>query len=345
MNSECHMHMILDGVYYRDAIQAHRNGPVEQLIAQRLAAYQSAGITYLRDGGDAWGVSLRAREMAPAYGITYTSPAFPIHRRGRYGAFIGRGYGTREEYLALLDEAEALQADFIKVMVAGLVDYSVCGRVSCPPLEGGEMAFLVAQAHRRGFAVMAHVNGDGAVADALRAGVDSVEHGNFMEEETLRRLADSGAVWVPTLATTANIIHSGRYDAAVLQEITDRQMESVARAAALGAPRLLPAAPSAPLSPGADALPPGPGPLPAPGALRLRVRAHPLGAGGLLPGRPAGDLQRLPLRGQPGQRRRDPRVLGRFHPPVHPPAGGSHRTCRGPGPHGPHGSRKRWTTT
>ncbi len=235
MDCDCHIHMILDGVYYKDAINSHKSGVRRDLVHQRLAAYREAGVTYLRDGGDAWGVSLYARSAAADYGITYVTPSFPIHRKGRYGAFIGRGYETEAEYRALLDEAEALQADFIKLMVAGLVDYSVCGRVSCAPLEGGEMARLVALAHERGFAVMAHVNGDRAIADALRAGVDSVEHGNFMSQETLRLLSDSGAVWVPTLAPAANIIHSGRYSAAVLREITDRQLSSVAEGAAMGA--------------------------------------------------------------------------------------------------------------
>lgn len=51
-------------------------------------------------------------------------------------------------------------------------------------------------AHEEGFAVMAHVNGAGAVKDAVEAGVDSVEHGNFMDEACLQALAESGTVWV-----------------------------------------------------------------------------------------------------------------------------------------------------
>lgn len=60
MYADCHIHMVLDGVYYKDAIAAHRDGPREDLIHLRLETYRSLGFTYLRDGGDRWGVGQRA---------------------------------------------------------------------------------------------------------------------------------------------------------------------------------------------------------------------------------------------------------------------------------------------
>ena len=88
MLGDCHIHMVLDGVYYRDAISAHRGHVRDDLIRERLAAYRDAGVTYLRDGGDAFGVCERARELAPEYGIEYRVPCFPMCLRGRYGMFI-----------------------------------------------------------------------------------------------------------------------------------------------------------------------------------------------------------------------------------------------------------------
>lgn len=38
MYADCHIHMVLDGVYYKDAIAAHRQGPREDLIRPRLEA-------------------------------------------------------------------------------------------------------------------------------------------------------------------------------------------------------------------------------------------------------------------------------------------------------------------
>ena len=65
MQADHHIHIILDGADWRTAIAAHRGGPNEAVIRQRLQAYQAAGVTYLRDGGDRWGVCLLAAQLAP----------------------------------------------------------------------------------------------------------------------------------------------------------------------------------------------------------------------------------------------------------------------------------------
>ena len=62
MQADHHIHIILDGADWRAAIAAHRGGPNEAVIRQRLQAYQAAGVTYLRDGGDRWGVCLLAAQ-------------------------------------------------------------------------------------------------------------------------------------------------------------------------------------------------------------------------------------------------------------------------------------------
>lgn len=66
-----------------------------------------------------------------------------------------------------------------------------------------EVAVLVQEAHRNGLKVATHAIGDAAVRQALDAGVDSIEHGHGISEETARRLADGPAVLVPTLALPA----------------------------------------------------------------------------------------------------------------------------------------------
>ena len=66
MLADCHIHMVLDGENWRAAIGRHREGPDERYIRRTLEVYRDRGFTYLRDGGDKWGVGLRAREMAGA---------------------------------------------------------------------------------------------------------------------------------------------------------------------------------------------------------------------------------------------------------------------------------------
>lgn len=234
MFGDLHIHMILDGVYYRAAIDAQKEHPLDGLVRARLSDYQARGVCLLRDGGDAWGVSLRARELAGEYGIDYRSPAFPIYRSGHYGAFIGRGFDTEDEYRALLDEAGEKRADFIKLMISGLIDFDHFGVLTEPGPEPQDIRRMIELAHAAGFAVMAHANGDRAVTAALQAGVDSIEHGAYLSESVLLRMAQQRTLWVPTLSTIGNLIGSGRYPDAVLKRLLAQQQEAVRFVAAHG---------------------------------------------------------------------------------------------------------------
>ena len=113
MKHDCHMHMVLDGTDWRAAISRHAKAPDENWIRACLASYRQAGYTYLRDGGDRWGVGRRARELAPEYGITYRTPLANLCMAGRYGAFIGEKYQDLWEYTGLVRKARADGADFI----------------------------------------------------------------------------------------------------------------------------------------------------------------------------------------------------------------------------------------
>ncbi len=234
MRGDCHIHMILDGVYYRAAIDAQKERPDEALVRGRLAAYRAAGVDFLRDGGDAWGVGAFAAKLAPEYGLDYRTPLFPIHRRGRYGGFIGRGFDTPEEYRKLVYAARDGGADFIKIMISGLMDFGCFGRITSAPLEAAEIREMIRVAHGEGMAVMAHANGADCVKAALEAGVDSVEHGAYLDGAAVRMLAQSGAVWVPTMVTIANLIGDGRYPDAVLCPLLELQTENVRACAHMG---------------------------------------------------------------------------------------------------------------
>ena len=234
MFADLHIHMLLSGSDWKAAIAGHQPHPDDILIKERLSAYQSAGISYLRDGGDRFGVCLRAKELAPEYGITYRTPAFPIYKKSHYGSFIGRGWSDFAEYRALLAEAQASGADFIKLMVSGLMDFSAYGVLTEEPLTGAEMHDLIAAAHDLGFAVMAHANGAETVQAAAQAGVDSIEHGAYLDEEALHAMQENGTVWVPTLSTIGNLRGKGRFQEQAVAQIFQSAAENVRRFAALG---------------------------------------------------------------------------------------------------------------
>lgn len=234
MFGDCHIHMVLDGVYYRDAIDAHKGHVRDDLIQAVLERYASAGISYLRDGGDAFGVCQRARMLAAEYGIEYRIPCFPICMKGRYGGFIGRTFETMADYRALVAEVDRNGGDFIKIMVSGLMDFDHYGVITSVPLTAGQIREMIHIAHGEGFSVMAHVNGADTVLAALEAGVDSVEHGAYMDGPVVRALAGSGTVWVPTLSTVGNLIGNGRFPDEVLERILDSQLRNVAHCARFG---------------------------------------------------------------------------------------------------------------
>lgn len=235
MLSDCHIHMVLDGVYWKDAIARHRAGVREDWVRRTLSAYRQRGITYLRDGGDRWGVCSLAARLAPEYGIRYRIPGAPIHKNGHYGGFIGRCFDTMADFRALVEDAKRSGADFIKIMISGLMDFDRLGVLTDVPLTPEEIREMIAIAHGEGFSVMAHANGDATVAAAIAAGVDSIEHGAYLGQETLHRLAESRTVWVPTLVTFGNLIGCGRFPDAVLKPLLEGAMENVRTAASLGA--------------------------------------------------------------------------------------------------------------
>ncbi len=118
MKADCHIHMLLDGQDWRRAIDGHRSQPDRDLIRCRLRQYAEEGFTYLRDGGDRWGVGAAAREIAPEFGITYRTPLSPLCRAGHYGAFIGKKFENLKGYARLVGETRQRGGDFIKIMIS-----------------------------------------------------------------------------------------------------------------------------------------------------------------------------------------------------------------------------------
>ena len=234
MFGECHAHIIMDGVNYRRAVDMHKNGPDDQIIKAHLKAYQDKGITFVRDGGDALGVSLRAKEIAPEYGIDYRTPVFAIHKEGHYGSIVGKSFATMREFHDRVLEAKKAGADFIKIMTTGIMDFNAHGAVTGTPLDAVEVKEMVHIAHEEGMNVMSHTNGDYGVQAAVEAGVDSLEHGNYMNEDSLAMLAQSHTVWVPTLVTIRNLMGDGRYEDEVLWPIIESAKENVRKAFQLG---------------------------------------------------------------------------------------------------------------
>lgn len=234
MLGECHAHLILDGENFKKAVSLHKNGVEETVIRERLLKYKEAGVSLIRDGGDCLGVSKRAKVLAEEYGIFYLTPVFAIHKQGHYGGIVGRGFETIREYVQLVKEAKASGADFIKVMISGLIDFESVGRLTEEGLSKELIHEMVHIAHEEGMAVMAHCNGARTLEAAADAGVDSVEHGAYADWDSLQAMKEHDVIWTPTVSPLGNLKGGGRFRDAVTMRITENHLEMVKRFVLLG---------------------------------------------------------------------------------------------------------------
>jgi imidazolonepropionase-like amidohydrolase len=95
-------------------------------------------------------------------------------------------------------------ANVIKFMPSGGV-LSLSDPVDAPELTQEEMNAVVGEAHAWGRKVAAHAHGDKAARMAVMAGVDSIEHGSFLEDDTLRMMKAKGVYLVPTISAIAHV--------------------------------------------------------------------------------------------------------------------------------------------
>ena len=229
MRADCHMHMILDGVEWRSAIARHKEKPDEDFIRRVLKIYQDLGYAYLRDGGDRWNAGKRSREIAKEYGITYRTPLAPLCKKGHYGAFIGLTWENFREYRELVVQHKENGADFIKIMISGLMDFDHFGVLSEEGLALEEIRELIHIAHEEGMAVMSHCNGARTAEAAAVAGVDSIDHGAYLDRDALQAMEDNGTVWVPTLSTIGNLRGKGRFNKEAVCRILDSALYNVSQ--------------------------------------------------------------------------------------------------------------------
>jgi imidazolonepropionase-like amidohydrolase len=174
-----------------------------------------AGFTTVRDvgAGDSLDIGLRnainrglvpgprmlvAREAIGATGGHCDRNGFPP---GTFGAEPGTEKGIvngAEEARQAVRLNVKYGADVIKTCASGGV-LSLNADVSSQQLSDEELAAIVDETHRLGKKTAAHSHGDRAARAAARAGIDSIEHGSFLTDETLALMKAKGTYLVPTL--------------------------------------------------------------------------------------------------------------------------------------------------
>jgi imidazolonepropionase-like amidohydrolase len=158
----------------------------------------TAGVGVVRDAGDRDSL-LDGVEMPSPMTVVRTGPA--IFKKGSYGSFLG---DNRE--LTLAEKIDQTPSSFVKVILTGLVSFDNYGKIGPQQWSLEELTEIVKMAAAIDKKVMVHVNSDKACKEAVAAGVHSIEHGYFIEPETLELMAEKGIFWTPTIAAMANQI-------------------------------------------------------------------------------------------------------------------------------------------
>jgi imidazolonepropionase-like amidohydrolase len=218
IDAHTHLTMQFEKNYYLMRYHNLMRFPAEEGLYAALYAKRTllAGFTTVRNVGaaDFVDISLRnainagvtegPRMITAAHGIGspgghFDAASFPPDRIHVEGPIEGICSGPEQ-----CREATRYQmkwgADVIKIAASGGV-LSEADPVDVPQLTLEEMKAIISEAHAWRRKVAAHCHGDAAARLAIEAGVDSIEHGSFLTEDTLKLMKAKGVYLVPTRLT------------------------------------------------------------------------------------------------------------------------------------------------
>ena len=197
-------------------VNGFRRETTEKAIESTVYARKvlEAGFTTVRDVGSSDMLDVGLRNAINRGLVPGPRMLVSVHALGSRGGHADET-GLRHDAIKELGPAEGIAsgpdgfreavrfqvkygADVIKFCASGGV-LSLADEVDTPQLSLDEMKALVDEAHRLRKKVAAHCHGDHAAREAIEAGVDSIEHGSFLTEQTLAMMKERGTYLVPTL--------------------------------------------------------------------------------------------------------------------------------------------------
>jgi imidazolonepropionase-like amidohydrolase len=212
-----------------------------------------AGFTTVRDVGSSNFIDVGLRNSINAGIIPGPRMLVSVHALGstgghcddgagfRFGVF-GRETGPEDGVINSPEQARyavrfniKYGADVIKTCASGGV-LSPTDDVDVPQLTQAELDALVDEAHTLHRKTAAHSHGAESSKRAIRAGIDSIEHGTFLDDEAMRMMHDRGTFLVPTLTTRVGLAET-KFPPLVQAKATaavKQQDNMVRRALALG---------------------------------------------------------------------------------------------------------------
>ena len=241
--------------YSGDALRSLQRTIAEKAIRATANARKTvmAGFTTVRDVGGSDFIDVGLRNSINAGYVPGPRMLVAVHALGstgghcddsagfRFGVF-NRETGPEDGVINSPDQARyavrfniKYGADVIKTCASGGV-LSPTDDVDVPQLSQAELDALVNEAHTLRRKTAAHAHGAEAAKRAIRAGIDSIEHGTFIDDEAMKMMHDRGVFLVPTLTTRVGLAES-KFPPLVQAKATmavKQQDDMLKRALALG---------------------------------------------------------------------------------------------------------------
>ena len=253
---DCHTHVTLSDVNLLGLLQAPFSYRFFQTV-QNLAATLRVGITTVRDaaGADAGVRQAVADGLVPGprlqISVTLLSQTGGHgdgwFRSGQVVSFWPTYPGMPD---GLVDGPEAMRRKVRELVRAGadVIKVATSGGVLSPTddprhahFRDDELTALVAEAAAAGRWVMAHAQGSDGIKAAVRAGVRSIEHGIYLDDEAIGLMLDRGAWLVPTLVAPRGVLAAAEAGMAIPDaarrkavEVAEAHADSFRRAVAAG---------------------------------------------------------------------------------------------------------------
>ena len=204
MNMHVHLGLKLPGKMAAE-LANETEGELTLRMAHSARQSLEAGVTTIRlPGDDRHGdIALKkAIERGQAHGPRIFSAGEALVITGGHGSEAGVEYadGPAELIKAARREISA-GASWVKILISGGIATDG-GDISEALMTPGEINAVIDAAHRFGAKVAAHSGSPQATSIAVDAGVDSIEHGYFLDRPTLRKMKKAGTWLVPTIVVS-----------------------------------------------------------------------------------------------------------------------------------------------
>jgi imidazolonepropionase-like amidohydrolase len=167
-----------------------------------------AGVTTIRDVGSSNAIAQDIRdaiEEGRIPGPRMRAAGAVLCMTGGHGWPIGRAVDSPWDARKAVREQMWAGADCIKLIATGgvLTKGAVPGNAQLTP---DELSSAIEEAHRHGLRVAAHAIGTQGIKNALRAGIDSIEHGTLLDDEAIELFKQRNVYLVPTLSAPTCIL-------------------------------------------------------------------------------------------------------------------------------------------